>query len=65
MNSFTVESFKVGDRVELHPATDDWMRGDRYGEVVKLGVHTIKVTLDKSGKTRRIFPEDIATVVSQ
>ena len=24
----------VGDRVELHPATDLWMRGARYGEVV-------------------------------
>lgn len=28
---------KTGDRVQLHPATDDWMRGDRFGEVVGFG----------------------------
>ena len=28
--------FKIGDRVQLHPATDDWMRGDRYGDVVNV-----------------------------
>ena len=27
----------LGTIVELHPATDDWMRGDRYGEIVGLG----------------------------
>lgn len=26
--------FTKGQRVKLHPACDDWMRGDRYGEVV-------------------------------
>jgi len=24
---------KIGDRVQLHPATDEWMQGDRFGEV--------------------------------
>ena len=32
-----LEQFTVGDRVELHPATDRWMRGDRFGTVSKLG----------------------------
>lgn len=27
--------FTRGQRVQLHPGTDMWMRGDRYGEVVK------------------------------
>ncbi len=27
--------YHVGDRVEVHPATDLWMRGARYGEVVR------------------------------
>lgn len=27
--------FEVGDRVELHPGLDLWMRGARYGEVVR------------------------------
>ena len=26
--------YNVGDRVEIHPATDVWMRGARYGTVV-------------------------------
>ncbi len=28
--------YGVGDRVELHPATDLWMRGARYGVVKRL-----------------------------
>jgi hypothetical protein len=27
------QTFKAGDRVELHPAHDLWMRGARYGTV--------------------------------
>ena len=27
-------TYGVGDRVELHPGTDLWMQGARYGEVV-------------------------------
>ena len=26
-----------GTRVELHPATSEWMRGDRYGEIIGYG----------------------------
>jgi hypothetical protein len=26
----------VGDRVQLHPGTDVWMQGDRFGEIVKI-----------------------------
>jgi len=26
--------YNIGDRVELHPGTDLWMRGARYGRVV-------------------------------
>lgn len=65
---------KTGDRVELHPATDDWMRGDRYGTVVGFGRSTpyrdkttgetghaipVKVKLDKSGKTKRYHAENL------
>ena len=45
---------KQGDRVQLHPATDRWMMGDRYGEcrsVTKDG--HVWVKLDKSGKLIR------------
>jgi hypothetical protein len=51
-------------RVELHPATDRWMMGDRYGTVIKderkgeTWVYTVK--LDKSGKMIRVCDELIA-----
>ena len=54
-----LEQFTVGDRVELHPATDRWMRGDRFGEVVKLGRHYVHVKLDVSGQTRQFAPENV------
>jgi hypothetical protein len=55
---------RVGQRVELHPATDHWMRGDRYGVVT--GVRedaTVDVALDKSRRIIRFRPEDILRVV--
>ena len=58
----------VGTRVELHPATDRWMMGDRFGEVVKVTskIRDFKITrtfvhvrMDRSGKTIRFGPEDL------
>jgi len=40
----------VGDRVELHPGTDLWMRGARYGQVVGIvptPADRVRVVLDK------------------
>jgi hypothetical protein len=54
-----LEQFTVGDRVELHPATDRWIRGDRFGEVVKLGRRYVHVKLDRSGDTRQFAPENV------
>jgi len=50
-----------GDRVELHPATDAWMRGDRYGTVESVGPHWsyLWVRLDKSGKRRKVMARDV------
>lgn len=42
---------KEGRRVELIPSTDAWMRGDRYGEVVKVTKTRVQVRMDRSGKT--------------
>lgn len=53
---------KPGDRVQLHPATDRWMRGDRYGVVVVAGFMRAKVTLDKSGDTLWLNREDVLPV---
>lgn len=48
-----VEAF-VGQRVEIHPGTDTWMRGDRYGEIVKLGTSWVHVRFDRSGRTLQV-----------
>ena len=32
-----LSDFKVGDRVELHPETDLWKRGNRFGVVEVIG----------------------------
>ncbi len=40
---------QVGTRVKLHPATDWWMRGARYGVVTKIGRKLIHVRLEVMG----------------
>lgn len=61
--------FHRGDRVELHPVTDEWMSGDRYGTVLANGKgqrqrssggsrrgRRVTVQLDRSGRIRRYAP---------
>jgi len=54
--SRTLDGIREGDRVQLHPATDHWMRGDRFGDVVRIGRSMVSVLLDKSGRVIRIRP---------
>jgi len=50
--------FHGGDRVELHPGTDAWMQGDRYGTVVDtLETGYVTVRMDKSSRILRCPPE--------
>ncbi len=54
-------------RVELHPGTDDWMRGDRYGEIVRTGRRRsgelfAVVKLDKSRRHRRINLDQLTEI---
>ncbi len=66
-----------GTRVQLHPATDRWMMGDRYGEIVYgyVSEHynpksmtwivdrtTYRVKLDKSGKTICFQAADVMSI---
>ncbi len=66
--------FRVGERVQLHAATDQWMQGDRYGTVVGYGrqaeyydtetkergmVRPVRVRLDKSRRTMRFHPDNL------
>ena len=42
-------AYGIGDRVELHPGTDLWMRGARYGLVVGTSLtenDRVKILLD-------------------
>ena len=41
-------------RVELHPATDAWMMGDRSGSVIKAGWKYAEVRCERSGRIRRM-----------
>jgi hypothetical protein len=46
--------------VELHPATDAWMSGDRYGAIVaRWADNTLLVRLDKSQRLVKATPADI------
>jgi hypothetical protein len=49
------KGYEIGDRVELHPGTDLWMRGARYGTVVGASLtpaDRVHVTLDKLPKRK-------------
>lgn len=43
----TLQDFTVGQRVELHPATDLWMMGARFGVVTLIGRKYVHVKLDR------------------
>jgi hypothetical protein len=52
----------VGQRASMHPATDAFMMGDRYGDVVKVEKTKIHVKMDRSGKTRLVSPGNLEHV---
>lgn len=66
-----MSNFKIGQRVQLHPATDRWMMGDRYGCIVKLlrandtreMVFAVVVEMDKSKRTLAFNPRDILPLI--
>ena len=51
--------FTVGQNVELHPCTDRWMRGDRFGEVTGLRDQSVRVRLTVSGKSSWFHQDNI------
>ena len=60
--------YQIGDRVQLHPATDDWMRGDQYGVIVALPssrdrFKRYKILMDKSQRIRRHASGNIDGIV--
>jgi hypothetical protein len=54
-------TFTVGDRIELHPGCDLWVRGARFGTVVGLSLtpaDRVKVKLDRTGEKLWSCPAD-------
>lgn len=65
--------YRIGKRVQIHPALDRWMMGDKYGEITAVSKkcysfldpkdlrngHRFTVKLDKSGKRIRLREADI------
>lgn len=47
---FDGSGYSVGDRVELHPGMDLWMRGARFGVVVGITSKRVRVKVDKTGR---------------
>lgn len=58
-----LSDLKLGARVQLSPASDAWMSGDRYGEVVRLGRQIVHVKMDRSGRVRWFHPETILEII--
>ena len=66
----------IGTRVEIHPATDAWMSGDRFGAIERIGkgrsgkdangravvYSPVYVRMDKSGRLLRCRPDDLVEV---
>ena len=55
------ELFTVGSIHELHPATDAWMQGDRFGEITKLdqGKNLVHVRMNVSRRLLKVHPDNI------
>lgn len=54
----------IGTRVQLHPVLDAWMRGDRYGVLVRVNPDgTVRVKLDRSGRVVNLLARDVSEVV--
>jgi len=64
MAEFTLASFAVGQRVELSPATDRWMSGDRFGTVEGVGRKLLRIKMDRSGQTAKVSPVNIYAIMS-
>ena len=62
--------YNKGDRVQLHPATDDWARGDRYGQIVAVPrardrFQRYEILMDRSNRVRRHAAGNILEVIGR
>jgi hypothetical protein len=60
MSTFKPVDDSLDMRVQLHPSTDQWMMGDRYGTVTgRTRAGGYRVKMDRSGRTLRVAPAHI------
>jgi hypothetical protein len=59
---YTAQDFHKGQRVQMHPATDLFMRGARYGTVVRVAKTYVSVKLDKLTYAVRFYPREILPI---
>lgn len=64
MNDYTLADLEDGMRVELHPATDAWMQGDRFGEIRMVGRRLVHVYMDRSHRVLKLHPKWIGEVLA-
>lgn len=79
LNLGTMRRYWIGKRVQMHPASDAWMTGDRYGMVVGIGKareyvtrdtgertwnRPLNIKLDKSARVVRAHPDTVIEVQS-
>lgn len=66
-----LQTFKPGDRVELHPGCDLWMRGAKYGTVIERDARwlsrwgikgCISIRMDARPYTTQLPPERLRHV---
>lgn len=55
----TLKDFTPGQRVQTHPATNAWMRGDRFGTVTSICRKHVRVHLDKSDRAVFFLPQNL------
>lgn len=63
IDDFALSDFTVNNRIELHPATDAWMRGDRYGTIVARGRKYLRVKMDRSLRVIKVSPASVGRII--
>ena len=57
MTTFEMQGLAVGDRVKIHPATDLFMRGERYATIEKVGRKWVHVRGHWSNRVFKLAPQ--------
>lgn len=63
MSDIITAGYSVKDRVQIHPATDRWMRGDRYGEIERVTKTRLHVRMDRSKQLVTFHPDNILEII--